>query len=219
MAQQKSGGKLLFYAVISVLLGWGLVSSFSNYSGLLSSLELIGIIAFSVFSLMGLITYVKNGEVFFFFAYGGYILNSILLWYFTESLSLLYLLLAVVGFFSSIPHAQSNKPATLQEGEYPWVKNTAEEVSKVSPETSSSKSAKVTVLEKQPEQTYTNKKTKNQQSPGTHTPGKYVASSKSNVYHEPKCEWAKRIDSNRRVWFAEKADAWEKGYRAHACVQ
>lgn len=49
-------------------------------------------------------------------------------------------------------------------------------------------------------------------------PGKYVASQRSNIYHEPKCDWAKKIRSSRRVWFASKEDAWEKGYKSHDCV-
>ncbi len=52
----------------------------------------------------------------------------------------------------------------------------------------------------------------------THTPGKYVASARSNLFHEPKCEWALKIDSSRRIWFAEKKDAYNKGYRSHSCV-
>jgi predicted membrane protein len=53
----------------------------------------------------------------------------------------------------------------------------------------------------------------------THDPGKFVASSNSNRYHAPKCEWAKKIKKERRTWFNSKEDAWEKGYRAHNCVE
>ncbi len=52
-----------------------------------------------------------------------------------------------------------------------------------------------------------------------HSPGKYVASSKSNIYHAPKCEWAKKIKEDRQTWFTEKEDAWESGYKAHQCVE
>ena len=51
------------------------------------------------------------------------------------------------------------------------------------------------------------------------TPGKYVASKMGNTYHEPKCEWAKKIAKSRRVWFTSKDEAWEKKYKAHSCVQ
>ena len=51
------------------------------------------------------------------------------------------------------------------------------------------------------------------------TPGKYVASKRSNVYHEPKCEWAKKIQKDRRVWFVSREEALGKGYKKHGCVQ
>jgi len=50
------------------------------------------------------------------------------------------------------------------------------------------------------------------------TPGKYVASNSSNVYHEPRCDWAKKIHKNRRVWFASKEEAETQQYRKHSCV-
>ena len=52
-----------------------------------------------------------------------------------------------------------------------------------------------------------------------HSPGKYIASSYSNVYHEPKCEWAKRISVKRRVWFKDKREATNKKYKKHSCVK
>jgi len=52
-----------------------------------------------------------------------------------------------------------------------------------------------------------------------HTPGKYVASSRGTVYHAPKCEWARKISRNGRVWFAGKDEAVEKGFKAHGCVE
>ncbi|MDP3990204.1 MAG: hypothetical protein Q8Q01_03285 [archaeon] len=52
-----------------------------------------------------------------------------------------------------------------------------------------------------------------------HSPGKFVASKNSNVYHVPKCEWAKKIAPIRQVWFMAKENAWEKGLKAHSCVE
>ncbi len=51
-----------------------------------------------------------------------------------------------------------------------------------------------------------------------YSPGKYVASKNSNVYHEPKCEWAKKIEKSRRAWFEDQRAAIEKGYKKHSCV-
>ncbi len=53
----------------------------------------------------------------------------------------------------------------------------------------------------------------------TYIPGKYVASNRSNQYHEPICDWAKKIRPERQLWFKEKENAWERGFRAHSCVK
>ena len=50
-------------------------------------------------------------------------------------------------------------------------------------------------------------------------PGKYEASKRSNVYHEPKCDWAKKIQKVRQVWFASREEALNKGYKKHDCVK
>ena len=52
-----------------------------------------------------------------------------------------------------------------------------------------------------------------------HSPGKFVASKRSNIYHAPKCEWALKIKKERRLWFENKEDAWEKGLKSHSCVE
>ena len=51
-----------------------------------------------------------------------------------------------------------------------------------------------------------------------HSPGKYVASKKSNLFHEPKCEWAAKIKEHRQLWFTTKEKADNKKYRPHSCV-
>lgn len=50
-------------------------------------------------------------------------------------------------------------------------------------------------------------------------PGKYLASKMGGIYHEPRCEWARKIAPTRRLWFKDKAEAEEKGYKAHGCVR
>lgn len=52
----------------------------------------------------------------------------------------------------------------------------------------------------------------------TFSPGKYVASSRSNTYHEPKCDWAKKIMA-KKLWFRDKKEAENKMYKAHTCVR
>ncbi len=50
-------------------------------------------------------------------------------------------------------------------------------------------------------------------------PGKYVASSSGTKYHVATCDWAKKINSKRRVWFNDQAEAKKKGFRACSCVK
>jgi hypothetical protein len=42
--------------------------------------------------------------------------------------------------------------------------------------------------------------------------GAYVGSSMSTRYHDPSCVWAKEIDGERRVWFADAEEAEAAGY-------
>jgi hypothetical protein len=50
-------------------------------------------------------------------------------------------------------------------------------------------------------------------------PGKFIASSNSTYYHAPKCDWAKKINEKRRVWFSSKEEARKKGYKMHSCLK
>lgn len=49
-------------------------------------------------------------------------------------------------------------------------------------------------------------------------PGKYVASSSGKKYHAPKCDWAKKINPKRRVWFDSKEEAEKKEFKACECI-
>ena len=50
-------------------------------------------------------------------------------------------------------------------------------------------------------------------------PGKYLASKRSDVYHAPKCDWAKKISKSQRVWFKSDEEAKKAGYRKHSCLK
>lgn len=43
---------------------------------------------------------------------------------------------------------------------------------------------------------------------------KYYGSSKSTIYHYPRCEWAQKILSENLLVFDSKEDAHKRGYRA-----
>lgn len=51
------------------------------------------------------------------------------------------------------------------------------------------------------------------------SPGKYVASETGKKYHIPKCDWAKKINKKRILWFDDKADAKKKGYMPCKCIK
>jgi hypothetical protein len=50
-------------------------------------------------------------------------------------------------------------------------------------------------------------------------PGKFIASNRSDYYHAPKCDWAKKIAENRRVWFKSEQEAKKKGFKKHSCLK
>ena len=50
-------------------------------------------------------------------------------------------------------------------------------------------------------------------------PGKYVGSETGTKYHVGTCDWAKRINKKKQVWFNDKAEAKKKGYKACSCIK
>ena len=52
----------------------------------------------------------------------------------------------------------------------------------------------------------------------TFTPGKYIASKKAAKYHTAKCDWAKRISRENRLWFNSEEEAKSKGFVADECI-
>lgn len=213
MAEEKSSGKLIFYGILLVLLFFGLIRIFINGSGKFIRLELVGFVFLLVLSLIGFVGYAHVwGERVLFFVFLFYLVNLVLIWYFLGSLYLVLLFMALLGFVLSVPKKFSccvvEKSVEEPHSEIfdvpkvEIVKEEKEPVKKVE-----KKAVKKKTSAKKPA-----KKTK-------YSPGKYVASKRSNIYHAPKCEWAKKIHRSRRVWFKSKEEAWEKGYKKHSCVE
>ena len=50
-------------------------------------------------------------------------------------------------------------------------------------------------------------------------PGKYVASKTGKKFHVPKCDWAKKINKSRQVWFNDQDEAKQKGLKPCDCVK
>ncbi len=199
MANDKSVGKLFFYALLLVVLLFGLIRVLINAGGNFFRLELLGFLVLLAMSVAGCIGYAKAwGERVLFGVFVVYLINLVLMWYVTRELSIILLVLGVVGFISSIPRtAASSKPPAPKSAEPHSVVFDAQE-------------KKAEVKEEQ--------KNEAQKATAKFTPGKYLASKSGNVYHEPKCDWAKKIRKARQLWFNTKEEAWEKGFKAHGCV-
>ncbi len=198
MVKQKSKGKLLLYGLIVVLSLFGLTQVIAQSHGLYLKLELAGLIFLLTLSIIGFWGYGKAwGERALFFMFWFYLINLMLLWYFKDALYLVLLLLALIGLLMGMPKKKccccpcpkTKGPGSLEQ----------------SPKKKEEPAAEAKVTESKPAV--------------KHTPGKYVASKRSNVYHAPKCDWAKKIKKERQVWFNSKEEAWEKGYKKHDCVQ
>lgn len=192
-----------------MLLLFGLTRLIILSGGKLFLLELGGLVVLLVLSLAGFIGYGDAwGEKVVLGVFWLYLLNMVMVWWFTQQLSLLLLALALVGFLLSLPPTfikrkkKSGKEAKVSDGKeepHSVVFGVGKDEKKA-PEKKAESSA-----EKKLEVKF--------------TPGKYVASKNGNTYHEPKCEWAKKIISSRRLWLKSKEEAWEKGFKAHGCVQ
>ncbi len=184
---------LVLYALILGLLFYGLVRILDAGGRRFFLLELLGLVVLLVLSLWGFRSYgTSKGRVLFFMVFLLYLGNLILVWYYNGALYLVLMLLAVLGFVLSFPGAGKIHKTKPKEELHSMVFEEPKEK-----EESSDKSAPAT----------------------SYSPGKYVASRSSNVYHEPKCDWAKKIQKSRQVWFEDKKEAIEKGFRKHECVE
>jgi hypothetical protein len=212
MAEEKNFGKLLFYAIVLVLLFFGMIRIFINGTGKFFNLELLGFLFLLVLALIGFIGYAKVwGERVLFFVFLFYLVNLVLVWRYTDGISFLLLFLALIGFLMAVP----KKVCSSCEPESEVVPQLVSEVGEPHSEVFNVPAVKVE--EKAPK--VVAKKVAAKKPAAKHSPGKYVASNMSNVYHEPKCEWAKRIKSDRLIWFKDKREATNKKYRKHACVK
>ncbi len=208
MSEEKGHGKLVVYAILFVILFFGLLRIFITGGKYFLRLELLGFLFLLLLTLIGFVGYAKAwGERVFFFVFLFYIGNLVLLWYFSRSLYMVLLLASLIGFLMSIPKR-------IERGIHHPISDYPKPEAVSASQVAASEPQHSVVLDKTVKAT----KKKTTKKPTTHSPGKYVASNLSNIYHEPKCDWAKKIHRSRRIWFKKKEDAWEKGYRAHSCV-
>ena len=193
MERPKSPVFLVLYAALLILLFYGLVRILGSGGRYFFWSELAGLAMLLFLSLWGFMAYGRpRGKVLFFTVFLLYLANVVLVWYVKGDFYPVLTVLALLGFVFSFPEKGRASPAPQKK-----------------------KECHVMVFDEPPEKTESKSTTK----PVTaYSPAKYVASKNSNVYHEPKCEWARKIDKSRRVWFDDQKEAVEKGYRKHDCV-
>ena len=106
----------------------------------------------------------------------------------------------LVGFFGGIFNLESQAKAKEEYIEIPFNgKIEAQEENSEQPAT-----RKVTVYGS-PKQT-------------NFSPGRFVASQTGTKYHIPKCNWAKKINKKKMVWFENHDQAMELGYKKCECL-
>ena len=141
-----------------------------------------------------------------------YLLNLILIWLVKGKLYVVLLLLAALGFgvsvFIDVPRGVRSLEKVEEATEA--TKGTAKATKKEEPHSMVFEPASSTAV---PAAVTTFKPVK------TFSPGKFVASIQSNQFHAPACDWAKKIQKQRRVWFRDMDEAFEKGYRKHSCLK
>ena len=227
MLLEKSHPKLLLNGLILILLFFGLAIIITSAGGKFMQLELLGFIFLLIFSLFALFNYHQpNGDFYFYIIFLFYLLNLLTIWYVNKTFYISLTILSLAGFFFSIPDKTSNPQSKKSHSSHNIIfEEKSFDLPK--PETQETPETKIVKIPKQDSTIFTNfeqPKIIPKQSPKTnpiikHSPGKYVASKRSNTYHEPRCEWAKKISESHRLWFKAKEQAWEKGYKAHDCVK
>ncbi len=204
----------------------GLIRVLSTYRGSnFFPLEVVGIVILLCFTLAAYVKYDSVwGERLFMLVYVLALGDFLAVWYFKGAFHIVLVLVTILGFVFTIPtglfasrRERAESPAKVET----YYDNRDEPRSEIFQENvkrlNSTEPFENFVFE-------TNDKKKaarkgaNVKAAAVHSPGKYIASKYGNTYHEPKCEWAKKINKTHQVWFAVKENAWEKGYKAHECV-
>jgi len=196
MAEKKLG-KFFTYCFLTLFLFLVMMQVVFSFKGKLIRAEVLILMFLMFLSLMGFAGFRKSwGERILFFMFLIALGNMLFIWYFTCKLFMLPLFLILVGFLMSFPK-KVERDVFEGECEGPY--------SEVFEEPPARGATEEPAAKKTPETTY--------------SPGKYVASNMGSVYHEPKCQWAKRIAEDRRIWFKDKREAQSKKYKKHKCVE
>lgn len=200
MTAEKSFGKFFVYCGLILIFLLVMVQIVFSFGGKFLKGELLMILFLMILSLVGIFGYTKRwGERVLFFVFLLGLANLVFIWYLTKDIFMLPMFLVMVGFLMSLP-----KPMIEEDGNN---HNHSETFDVEEYGNSEEEEPKIEVIE--------DKKTETKKE---FEPGKYVASKMGSVYHEPKCNWAKKIVKDRQVWFNDKKEAQKQKYKPHNCV-
>ncbi len=189
--------RFLLHSFLSIIIFYFLARILFSVGGRLFFAELAFLAGaafiFTVFVVLYFLT--RWGERVIFFFYLANLANLVFLGYFQQRWHLLILLAALIGFVFSLVETKTKKK----------------------PRTSETIETETVPEEKTPEQLPQEPVKTAPDIKEEFKPGKFVASQNSTYYHQPRCDWAKKINRKRRVWFSSKEEAEEKGYKLHNC--
>ena len=207
MIKKQNSFRLVVYAVVVIFLFLGLVQITLQGRGMVFALEALGTLVLALLAFSGFVGYRSGwGERLFFLTFLLSVLNLLLLRSFTGSLYLVMLVLSLLGLALSLTRKRGKTKGTAG-GE-------SQEPHSVvfDSEKKQQTSEKAVSVQESPKEAKVDEK-----SVSFH-PGKYVASTRGSVYHEAKCDWAKKVGKTNRLWFQSRKEATDKGYQAHSCV-
>jgi len=145
--------------------------------------------------------------------FAAYLINITFLYFYSQNQALFVLLIltTIIGFIMSIENIRGRiRVRSEYEKE---VMREAEELTKAEEELPD-----LIVEEVKPSKQFVETKIKKKKI--TKKPlKKYVASRKGINYHEPKCRWARKILPKRRIWFKNRKEAEEEGFKPCKCVK
>ncbi len=228
MAAKHPALKLITYGLLFALLFFGLLQITLQLRGKVFVLEAFGTVLLALLVLAGGLNFHRSsGEKIFFAVFLLIIANLLLLRAFTSSLYVAMLFFAFVGFVLSL--LQRKKTGKQERGEKQEQKERNSNLERQSEKQEEPHSLVFetqtaaesgTGDEKEDSDEKGNEKNKNSASKNSvsYEPGKYVCSSRGNVYHEAKCDWAKKVSKTHRLWFNSRKEAEDKGYKPHNCV-
>lgn len=200
---ERDSTKLILSGILLLVLFFGSIRILITGGRYFLPLELLGLLALILLSFIAFIGYSRPwGRMLLLVVFLLYLGNLILIRLVQGQLYIILLLLALIGFLIMVPWGAPRR-ASLPVKPSP---KKADEPHSVVFDPAEKAAAKGAVA-KTPTRT------------AIFSPGKYVASSQSNQFHAPACDWAKKIQKARQVWFRDLDEAFEKGYRKHSCLK